>query len=142
MILPTMVICDDEVDLVDELAEWFSLKGWTVRTTLNAQTALDLLTGDGHTTCLVLDRQLPKTDSSEILRRIATLPAAKRPDVVALITGDADVEGMALPDGVDLVFIKPVDLAEMSAAIAAQLAAAAPWRLRPPEIHRQPVHAL
>jgi len=142
MMLPTMVICDDEVDLVDELAEWFSLKGWTVRATFSAQTALDLLMSESHTTCLVLDRQLPKTDSGEILRRIANLPGSKRPDVVALITGDADMEGAAPPLGVDLVFIKPVDLAEMSAAIAAHLAAAPPWRLRPPEMLRQPVHAL
>lgn len=141
MTLPEMVICDDETDLVDELAEWFSLKGWTVRPTSSALHALDLLSRPGHTTCLLLDRQLPFTDCNDILARIENLPAAQRPEVVAMITGNSDIEGEPRPRGVDLVFIKPVDLQEMTAAITAHLTGEAHWRLEQTGRQPLPVHA-
>jgi DNA-binding response OmpR family regulator len=141
MTIPTMVICDDETDLVDELAEWFSVKGWMVRTAGAATDALNLLATSAHTTCLILDLQMPKTSCAQVLKRIEGLPRSGRPDVIALITGDADMENAPMPEGADLIFIKPADLSEMTATITAFLSNHSHWPLLQPGVQGRPVFA-
>ncbi len=117
---PVIVICDDEVDLLSELAEWFECSGWTVRTARTVGEALAQLHA-GKTTCLVTDRWTANGD--DLLRCVGAMPASKRPDLVAMMTGDIEVEVRPCPPGTDLFFLKPVDPGSMLAAISAQLAA-------------------
>jgi CheY-like chemotaxis protein len=121
MTIPIIVICDDEVELVSELAEWFEFNGWVVRTAHNANEALLQLAGSGHATCLVTDRWMPVSGGDVLLRRVGALPAEERPNLVALMTGDFGVEDDPHPPGTDLVFMKPVDPTVMLKAIAEQL---------------------
>ncbi len=117
---PVIVICDDEVELVSELAEWFECNGWTVRTARTVAEALAQLYA-GPITCLVTDRWTAHGD--DLLRRVVALPAAQRPDLVAMMTGDIEVEARPRPPGADLFFLKPVDPNSMLRAISEQLGA-------------------
>lgn len=121
MTVPIIVICDDETELVSELAEWFESNGWAVRTAHNANEAFVLLAGAKRATCLVTDRWMPLSDGDALVRRIGALPATERPSLVAMMTGDFRVEDSPHPPGTDLVFMKPVDPTAMLKAIAEQL---------------------
>ena len=95
---PVIVICDDEVELVSELAEWFECNGWTVRTARTVAEALAQLYA-GPITCLVTDRWTAHGD--DLLQRVVALPAAQRPDLVAMMTGDIEVEARPRPPGAE-----------------------------------------
>lgn len=139
MTVPVIVICDDEIELVSELAEWFECNGWAVRTAHTVDEALALLTAGG-TTCLVTDRW--NSSGDELLRQVDAMPRAQRPDLVAMMTGDFDVQDNPRPQGADLVFLKPVDPTSMLEVIAEQLDARgglAAWHERPAARHK--VHA-
>lgn len=120
MMEPVIVICDDEVDLLSELAEWFECNGWTVRTARTVGEALAQMC-HGPITCLITDRWTANGD--DLLRRVDAMPASRRPGLVAMMTGDIEVEVRPCPPGADLFFLKPVDPGSMLEAISARLAA-------------------
>lgn len=99
MMEPVIVICDDEVDLLSELAEWFECNGWTVRTARTVGEALAQLC-PGPITCLITDRWTANGD--DLLRRVDAMPASRRPGLVAMMTGDPEVEVRPCPPGADL----------------------------------------
>jgi len=117
------VICDDEAELLSELAEWFEAQGWNVLTASTANEALELLMRGGRTTCLITDRLMPLFGGDVLVQRIGALPAWARPELVAVMTGDPSMEDGPWPSGVDVVFMKPVDPGEALAAIAKRLRA-------------------
>jgi CheY-like chemotaxis protein len=121
MSAPIVVICDDEAEFVSELAEWFAFQGWTAYTARNANEALTLLGGLSRTSCLITDRLLPLLSGDMLVQLVRALPRAKQPELVAVMTGDFTIEDSPPPNGVDLVFVKPVDPGEMLAAIAVRL---------------------
>jgi FixJ family two-component response regulator len=121
MTIPVIIICDDETELVSELAEWFESNGWVVRTAHNANEAFVLLADAKRATCLVTDLWMPLSDGDALVRRIGALPVTERPSLVAMMTGDIGVEDSPRPPGTDLVFMKPVDPTAMLKAIADQL---------------------
>ena len=120
MMEPVIVICDDEVDLLSELAEWFECNGWTVRTARTVGEALAQLC-PGPITCLITDRWTANGD--DLLRRVDAMPASRRPGLVAMMTGDIEVEVRPCPPGADLFLLKSVDPGSMLEAISARLAA-------------------
>lgn len=130
MASPVIVICDDETELVNELAEWFEFQGWVVCKASNADEALRLLSS-APATCLVTDRLMPNVDGEALAERVSALPASRRPRVVGVMTGDFSVEGLPRP-GVDVVFMKPVDPREMLRAIVERLRSGLPIG-RPPQ---------
>jgi len=117
---PVIVICDDETELVNELAEWFELQGWTVCKANSADEALRLL-NSAPATCLVTDRLMPHLDGEALAQRVSALPDSRRPSFVGVMTGDFSVEGLPHPGGVDEVFMKPVDPREILWAIGKRL---------------------
>ncbi|MDR3471687.1 MAG: response regulator [Devosia sp.] len=122
MTAPVIVICDDEAELVSELAEWFEARGWAVHKAYSADEALLLLGEEGRrTTCLVTDKLMPVWSGDALAQHLSTLPLDNRPDLVAVMTGDFSIEDTPRPGGVDAVFIKPVDPNEILSAITQQL---------------------
>jgi len=124
---PVIVICDDEPELVNELAEWFEFQGWSVYKASNADEALHLLRSK-PTTCLVTDRLMPMLGGDALAQRVSALPASRRPRFVGVMTGDFSVQDHPRPGGVDMVFMKPVDPREILKAIVERL------RYRPPVV--------
>lgn len=122
---PVIVICDDETELVNELAEWFELQGWTVSKASTADEALRLLSS-APATCLVTDRLMPHLNGEVLAQRVRALPDSRRPSFVGVMTGDFSVEGQPNPGGVDEVFMKPVDPREILRAIGKRLASRLP----------------
>ena len=128
---PVIVICDDETELVNELAEWFELQGWTVCKASTADEALRLLDSE-PATCLVTDRLMPNLSGEALALRVSALPASRRPCFVGVMTGDFSVEGLPRPGGVDEVFMKPVDPRELLRTIVDRLKSRLPMgRLSP-----------
>lgn len=117
---PVIVICDDETELVNELAEWFEFQGWTVCKATTADEALRLL-NHAPATCLVTDRLMPNLSGEALAQRVSALPASRRPSFVGVMTGDFSVEGLPRPGGVDEVFLKPVDPRELLRTILERL---------------------
>jgi CheY-like chemotaxis protein len=121
MSAPIVVICDDEIDFASELAEWFAFQGWAAYTARNATEALTLLGRLSQTSCLITDRLLPMISGDMLVQFVRALPRAKQPELIAVMTGDFTFEDSPPPNGVDLLFFKPVDPGEMFAAIARRL---------------------
>ncbi len=117
---PVIVICDDEAELVNELAEWFELQGWTVCKASSADEALRLL-DSAPATCLVTDRLMPNLGGEALALQVSALPASRRPSFIGVMTGDVSVEGLPHPGGVDEVFMKPVDPRELLGTIVDRL---------------------
>jgi CheY-like chemotaxis protein len=122
---PVIVICDDETELVNELAEWFEFQGWAVYKASNADEALQLL-NNAPATCLVTDRLMPHAGGEALAQWVSALPDSRRPRFVGVMTGDFSVEGLPRPGGVDVVFMKPVDPREMLMAIVERLTSRLP----------------
>lgn len=127
---PVIVICDDETELVNELAEWFEFQGWAVYKASTADEALRLLYS-APATCLVTDRLMPHLSGEALAQRVSALPDSRRPRFVGVMTGDVSVEGLPRPRGVDEVFMKPVDPREMLAAIVDRLRSRLPLARHP-----------
>lgn len=117
---PVIVICDDETELVNELAEWFEFQGWAVYKASTADEALRLL-NSAPATCLVTDRLMPNLGGEALAQRVSALPDSRRPRFVGVMTGDCSVEDLPRPRGVDEIFMKPVDPREMLGAILDRL---------------------
>ncbi|MQT13514.1 EAL domain-containing protein [Segnochrobactrum spirostomi] len=105
----TMVLCDDESELAEELAEFFASYGWTVRTCRDGVEAERNLAANPPPTCLVTDLNMPGGDGETLLAVIRSLPRAKRPPILAVMTGHALVTTQPSEFGVDFLYRKPAD---------------------------------
>lgn len=131
MLTPIVVICDDETELVSELAEWFEGNGWVARRARDAEEALTQLMNGRAATCLVTDRYMPLTSGDTLAELVGTLPAWRRPELVVVMTGDSSASRSPDHEGIDMVLIKPVDPGAMLRAITGRLD---PSPGRPPRI--------
>lgn len=105
----TMVLCDDESELSEELAEFFASYGWTVHTCRDGVEAERCLAANPPPTCLVTDLNMPGGDGETLLAVIHSLPPAKRPPILAVMTGHALVTTQPSEFGVDFLYRKPAD---------------------------------
>lgn len=105
----TLVLCDDESELAEELAEFFASYGWTVRTCRDGVEAERNLAANPPPTCLVTDLNMPGGDGETLLAVIRSLPPAKRPPILAVMTGHALVTTKPSEFGVDFLYRKPAD---------------------------------
>ncbi|WP_291299161.1 PAS-domain containing protein [Elioraea sp.] len=82
-----VLVVDDEPDITEVLAEVLARDGHDVTTAADGEAALAALAGN---TCdvLVTDLRMPGLDGAGLLRRLASVPAMRRPAVIVL-TGDA-----------------------------------------------------
>lgn len=76
--MPKMLIIDDEPDICECLQDFFSAKGFEVRTAFSGGQALEELVQDGRPDVVLLDLRLPDSWGLDILRHIRRLyPATK-----------------------------------------------------------------
>ncbi len=115
---PHIVVCDDEPDIRDVVAEYLERHGYAV-TPADAGPALREIVDRQHVDVVILDIRLPGEDGLSLARYLR-----ERCNVaIIMLTGSADVVDrvVGLEIGADDYIAKPVDLRELLARIKAVL---------------------
>lgn len=105
-----ILIIDDDDRNIFALKAVLSAKGYTCRTAVSGQQALQVLQQDGIGTALV-DMMMPGMDGYELIGRIRQMPSLSHIKLVAVtaqaMTGDKE---KCLAAGADVYISKPVDV--------------------------------
>lgn len=124
---PTILCVDDDLAVLDLLQEFFTGQGFEVLTAMNGLEAL-LHVSRHRPRAVLLDLEMPRLGGVDALRRIKRI----HPETAAIvISGMPDLLERVNAAGVNLagVFTKPLDLAQISEALAR--AGVAPARTLP-----------
>jgi DNA-binding response OmpR family regulator len=105
----SILICDDEAELVEELAEFLAAAGWRTHGCLAGAKAERLLRDGLAPTCLLTDLRLGDLEGEARIASVRRLPEALRPRVVAVMTGHVVDQLRAGDLGADLLYVKPID---------------------------------
>ncbi|HYM25063.1 MAG TPA: response regulator [Vicinamibacterales bacterium] len=111
----TVLVVDDDRDLVRLMGRYLSLEGFTPVTAGNGRDALTYLQGGGAASVILLDLRMPIMDGWAFRRAQMADPAIASIPVVVL-SGVAEVEGLHQLD-VAATFSKPVSFPAMIATI-------------------------
>ncbi len=113
-----ILVCDDEADLREMLAEYLGKRGFRVTEAGNAG-ELRAALGEQAPDLIVLDINMPGEDGLAVL---GSLPKGEAPPVIMLTAaGDVVDRVVGLELGADDYLGKPVDLRELAARIKAVL---------------------
>lgn len=121
---PLVLICDDEADLREMLAEYLGKRGFRVREAANAaelRAAIEVERPDA----ILLDINMPGEDGLSALRSLAAQTGAP-PVIMLTAAGEVVDRVVGLELGADDYLAKPVDLRELAARIKAVLRRRAP----------------
>ena len=113
-----IIVCDDEAEIREMLAEYLGKRGFDVRMAGNAVDLRALLDAE-KTDLILLDINMPGEDGLSVLR---SLQGPDRPFVIMLTAvGDVVDRIVGLEMGADDYLGKPVDLRELASRIKAVL---------------------
>ena len=118
----TVLIVDDDADTRDMLSDHLSSSGFAVAQAKSGMEALELMASlKPHV--VLMDLAMPHMNGAEVVRRIKSNPATRH-TTVFVVTGYVYPRNVnvAHAAGADAVFLKPLDLDELSAAIHKTLA--------------------
>ena len=117
-----IVVCDDEPDIRDTVAEYLTRQGYTVSQAVDGA-ALRQIQSEQHIDAVVLDITMPGEDGLSIARSLR----ADSDVAIVMLTGNAEVVDriIGLEMGADDYLAKPVDLRELLARLKAVLRRAA-----------------
>ncbi len=114
----TLLIADDEVDLLEILKRWFEREGARVLTAANGELALQVLKGN-HVDLIVSDVRMPVMDGIELATRVNTM--SDRPRIV-FVTGFADIDQRGCAElGVAAILPKPIKRQDILGAVRQSL---------------------
>lgn len=111
MTAKTVLIVDDEADLLESLADFFEGEGYRVKTATDGRQALALLGGKDLPCIVILDLLMPERSGIEVYAAMQADPALAK---VAVIVSTSDPS--RAPSGA-LVMKKPVDVERMLNAV-------------------------
>jgi two-component system phosphate regulon response regulator OmpR len=113
-----IVVCDDEADIRETLAEYLGGNGYAV-TPANAGPALRALMDSQHVDIVILDIRMPGEDGLSLARYLR-----EHFDIaIIMLTGSSEIidRVIGLEIGADDYIAKPVDLRELLARVKAVL---------------------
>lgn len=118
---PTVLLVDDEVDILPEYKDFLELEGLDALTCSDPEQAVDEVLARPDVGLVVTDLRMAKLDGASLIRRLRTMiPAGRRLEFI-ILTGDATCQ--LAEDLADIpVLIKPADTAALIVAINAALA--------------------
>lgn len=117
-----ILMCDDEAEIVEELAEFFGEHGWSVRLCHTAFDAKRLLVEGPRPDLLLTDLRLNDRDGSSLVAFSQALPTDMRPQLHAIMTGYVLEDTTASDLGADALYLKPVDPLELLNDVEKRLA--------------------
>lgn len=124
MIRQTILIIEDDPDLLDIIAQALQSEGYSTLVACNGRKGLDLMLGrspeDGPISCIILDLMMPEMDGQEFLRTLESRhpELAKIPVLVATALGK-NVQSVKIPDTVRRIQ-KPMELDDLYTAVRSQ----------------------
>jgi diguanylate cyclase (GGDEF)-like protein len=124
----TIVIADDDDDVVEEMQANLSLDGYTIHVAANGQDALDLAR-EIQPDLVILDIVMPILDGFQTCKAIRENPQTSAVSVILLTSqaiGQDKIRGLQL--GADDYIVKPIDWEEFRARVAGVLRRAAQLR--------------
>lgn len=111
-----VLLVDDELAIVEELAELLETEGYTCFTCDNGKDAKRLLC-DRACDAVVIDLRMPVTDGFQLLKWLCRQPGSK-PRIIALSGHAADTDrDNATKLGADWFLVKPVDINRLLSAL-------------------------
>jgi CheY-like chemotaxis protein len=122
MLVPTVLVVDDDPDVRRLLATYLEVEGFTVRTASNGSEALQQLHTSGLPNVILLDLMMPVMDGTQFRREQQSAPAFARIPVVCLSAKhDAGIRASQL--GIEECITKPFELEAVAAAVRRHCAA-------------------
>lgn len=107
---PTILIVDDQTDIVNTLSDFLSKKGYKVIGALGGKCALDILK-EKRIDLIILDILMPDIKGSEVARAIKKVrPEAK---IIIITAHPSEGEGLYREGLFEALFIKPFKLEEL-----------------------------
>jgi DNA-binding response OmpR family regulator len=106
----SILVCDDEPELAEELGEFLSASGWDTHVCVSGREAQRLLAGGLAPTCLLTDLRMADFDGADLISAARGLAPAARPRVIAVMTGHVVDRVGAADVGADVLYIKPIDV--------------------------------
>ena len=113
-----ILVVDDNRDSLRTLAKVLELRGFEIRSASDGPQALEVA-GVWEPDAIVLDIGLPGMDGYQVAGRLRELGGGTTPVLIALTGyGGGEARRQALDAGFDHHFVKPVNLDELSRAVA------------------------
>lgn len=116
---PTLLVVDDEADLLAELKPLFERSGYTVLTASDGDQALEIVRSE-QPDLIILDMLMPRLDGRETLRRLRQ-SGDWTPVILLTKVGTPAERAMSLQEGADDYLNKPFDPMELIARVQAVL---------------------
>lgn len=114
---PTILVADDNADVVACLAMLLEMKGWTVIKAYDGPQAVAAAERE-QPDVVLLDIGMPGLDGHAACRRIRALPAGRRPRIIALSGWGLDSDcRLSTEAGFDGHLVKPVASADLLRAL-------------------------
>lgn len=105
----SVLITDDNADIVDSLAILLRAEGFTVHPTYSAREALELLDDTPGVDAVVSDVRMPEVDGFDFLRAVGhRFPAIR----VILVTGEPITDDDVVPPGATILR-KPIEIDDL-----------------------------
>ncbi len=115
--MPTILIADDEADLLAILHDRFAALGFEVLTACNGVEALEGVQ-KGRPDVVILDLMMPELNGFQVCRRIKDDAALADTPVIMLTAKDTDADRFWGQEvGADLYLTKPADPAQVVARV-------------------------
>lgn len=132
---PHILVCDDETDVREMLAEYLAKRGFRVTPAGSGQELREVLAA-GPVSLVLLDINMPGEDGLSVLRALRA--EGSLPVIMLTAAGETVDRIVGLELGADDYLGKPVDLRELSARIRAVLRRAGAAEAEPePEAERK-----
>jgi two-component system phosphate regulon response regulator PhoB len=119
---PTILIVDDEQDLLSTVQFNLEKEGWQTRTALDGQGALDAALGDPTPDLILLDLMLPDMKGTDVCRQLRTRDATRDVPIVMVTAKDDEIDRVVgFEVGADDYVSKPFSMRELLLRIKAIL---------------------
>jgi CheY-like chemotaxis protein len=119
-----VLLVDDHADTLEVLSAILTERGMTVTTAESASQAFEILTAGG-TDVLVCDVSMPGEDGLALMSRLRAAGVATVPAIALSAYARPEDRHRALAAGFKLYLVKPIEAAELVAAITEVMAGAA-----------------
>lgn len=119
---PTILIVDDERDLVSTIQFSLEREGWRTRVAHDGRTALEVATGDPSPDLILLDLMLPDMSGTDICRELRAADRTKEIPIIMVTAKDDEIDRVVgFEVGADDYVAKPFSMRELLLRIKAIL---------------------